>query len=87
MRVIRELTNPRAIEALARAMRDGGTHQVQFYISTGFEPQQFCRAMVRAAYLAAFRRLGYAFARHGVIQFIRQRLVQDDYEHPPLCLM
>lgn len=83
--VVGKATNPAAAEASQDEFKAGNVEKVNFMLNFDYIENNFNTAVLRAAYLVLFKCFGYEFVRHGIVQAIRERIVNATLEHPILA--
>jgi len=82
--VVGKATDPRASESVKADFQAGLVGEINVSLSIGYHKDQFDRAVLRAAYLVLFRRLGYEYLVHDVVQVLRRRICDAAQTFPRL---
>jgi hypothetical protein len=86
-KVIGKATNPSEWNAAHKEFQAGNVSELKCTMYFRYSKKNFERALLRAAYLVAFKCFGYDYAMHDIAQVIRRRIVDPSLSHPRLSSM
>jgi hypothetical protein len=82
--VVGKASNPRSSDKIKEAFLAGEASELEVSLELGYAPDKCQTALVRAAYLALFKRFGYSYAKGEVVQVLRRRICDPLLNYPRL---
>jgi hypothetical protein len=82
--VVGKASDLRQQDLVKADFQSGKVQEVNFTIDFGYSKNRFQTALLRAAYLILFRRLGYEYVQHEIVQILRRRICEPSLEFPRL---
>lgn len=83
--IVGKATNPAASDASQDEFKAGNVQNVNFTVYFNYIKNNLNTAVLRAAYLVLFKCYGYEYARHYIVQTLRQRIANPSLDHPNLA--
>ena len=82
--IVGRASNPAEVSAIQEQFKAGNIDELNLTLPFGYIKNRFQTALLRCAYLAVFKCFGYEYAKHDVVQVIRQRICAPSLEYPRL---
>lgn len=83
-KIVGKASNPAASGGIQEDFKAGEVSSVKCNVAFGYSKNNFQTAILRAAYLVLFKRFGYEYVKHEIVQAIRRRICDPLLDHPRL---
>jgi len=81
-KIIAKASDPKACDKIHSDFVEDKVTDGMITFEYGYSQNGFKTAVLRAAYLAVFRRFGYVYLNHPVVQIIREKICNSRSQHP-----
>lgn len=82
--IVGKASDPRAQELVREDFKSDLVKEFNVSFFLGYAKNPFQTALLRAAYLVLFKKFGYAYAKHDIVQILRRRICDPSVESPRL---